>query len=138
MALSANTKLSTKNTRGKALATGTIKTGAHIYKHAIVVVNAAGTLLPAANTTTTQFIGLALDEYTSGTVECFTNCWAEIPIKTAAATAGNVGAAAYAYDDANVTYDVTLGPMIGTIKAINTTTLKAWVALGEYPLSSAS
>lgn len=141
MALSANAAYSLRNTEGKKVYSYTVKTSAKIYKHALVAIDvSAGTVLPAANTTTTKFAGIALAEATTGdgtiTVEVATNLEVLLPLKTVV-TQGNTHAAVYAFDDADVTDLTTLGPQIGILTEFVAAN-SGWVWLGQGALSAAS
>lgn len=140
MALAADRNLSIRNTQGQRKKTCVVATGQTIYKHALVVLKAAGTSCKvAANETTTTFLGLSDAHYTAGaTAVLYTNIDVSIPLKTGV-TAGNRGAKAYAADDEKC-YDLaTLGPPIGTFMEIDSAnSANIWVHLGETPLGTAS
>lgn len=150
MALSANTALTLANEAGATRDNITVATSAVIYNNAIVVRKANGLGAPAANATTTEFVGLAVidnpDNSIAGLtgasdgsikVDCISHVDALVPCLTAL-TAGNMGAAAYAIDDERVTTSNTLGPEVGYFLRLGTATATAWVRFGRKVLAAAS
>lgn len=132
MALSANTDLSRRNEAGMLVLHATVATSVTIYKHALVVMKAAGTSCKAAaNETTTTFLGIADAQYTAAqTAKLYTNLEVSIPFKTGL-TAGNYGALLYCYDDEKVTTASTLGPPCGIHRGIDASnSSNVWVQLG--------
>lgn len=129
MALSANTQA---DRREDDLLEKVIVTSAKIYRHAMVVQTAAGKFKPAANETTTTFVGIAVDECPTGdgTVTCkvYARGVFQLPLKTAV-TVGMVGATSmYAFDDQTVTNLTTLGPEIGRLVEWSSANL-GWIEL---------
>ena len=141
MALSANAAWQTRNDSNPAKQSAVILTGAKIYKGALVVLTAAGKAKPAANETTTTFLGMSLDEYDTGdgTVRCETVADIEILITAKTTmTAGLIGfTTIYAFDDAQVTNLATLGPACGTFVELESANL-AWVGLRKPTFAKAS
>jgi len=147
MALSANTRLDLKNRLGQTVLSGTVTTAAVLYHHAMAVRTAAGSVKPAANETTTRFVGLVdignPDDSTAGitgdgtlTANMISNVDALVPCVTAI-TVGNVGAQVYAVDDQTVTTETTLGPAVGIITEFVATN-SVWVRFGMTALAAAS
>jgi hypothetical protein len=138
MALSADRSLDYKNVRGQTYNSGTVKTGSTVYKGSLCCTNAAGTIVVAANTTTTRFFGIARAGAVAGaTVEVVNNVWSLVPIKTGT-TVGYTGKKVYCYDDQTVTGSVaTLGPVCGVLKQLVSATT-GWVAFGDGELGAAS
>ena len=131
MALSANTARERRNTRNESLYSGLIKTGAKIYQGALLMMNATGTVLPCADSTTGKFFGMALEECLTGNgtrrVECCDTVEIRVTLKTSV-TAGLAQTIAYAFDDNVVTNLATVGPQIGTITE-RTAANDGWVML---------
>lgn len=119
MALSANAALDTRNDSSKTRHSAIILTGQKIYRHALVVLTAAGKAKVAANETTTTFFGLAEEECDTGDGTVRVNALRNLEIKVSLKTSVTVGMTAkskmYAFDDAQVTNLATLGPEIGTL-----------------------
>lgn len=119
----------------------TVATSQTIYKHALVVMKAAGTSCKvAANETTTKFIGVADAQYSAAsTAKMLTGLEMSIPFKTGL-TAGSYGALLYCYDDEKVTTASTLGPVCGIHRGIDAdNSANVWVQLGpQTALTSAS
>jgi hypothetical protein len=140
MALSANTWYQLRNTNGARRQNRVIKTTAKIYQGAILAINTAGRVYPAANDTTGKFIGIATQECLTGngtrTVEILDCVEALMPLKTTM-TAGMRQAIVYAFDDANPTNITTLGPQIGTLSEFVSANL-GWVALRQAVLVAGS
>jgi hypothetical protein len=138
MALSAAAGLVTRNTTGKTVLEPTVETGSKIWKHALVVTNATGTAQPAANDTTTKFVGLAAATVASGdgtlTAECISNIDVQITLQTSV-TVGMVGDAMYAVDDASVHQLTTLGAEVGVLVEYTSANL-GWVRLGMKALAA--
>lgn len=140
MALSANTALQTRNTTGK-LRNFVVKTSSVIYKHALCCVNAAGTLVAAANTTTTTFVGVAEDGPVTGdgtkTVNCIVDGEFLITIATTLTKGLQTSSAVYATDDSACTNVATLGPVVGVMTQwVSSTT--GWIGLRQATLAKAS
>ena len=125
-ALTANAAQQTRNDTGKTKYNFVINTGSTIYRHALVVINAAGTAQPAANDTTTSFVGLALDPpvdangvVAAGDGTRRIEVVNDLEVRLASVTAITVGdtgqTAIFASDDALVTADTTLGAEIGIV-----------------------
>ncbi len=140
MALSANTALPTRNRTGMRRHSTTILTAAVCYKHGLIVTTVTGKALPAANDTTTTFLGLCETQPSTGdgtvTVTTVTDLEVQITLATLV-TVGNVGDAVYAVDDASATTDNTLGPQIGTLVEFTSANL-GWVMLHRGVMSNAS
>lgn len=142
MALSANTALQMRNTRGMQLRSRTINTSSKIWKHAIVCLETAtgNAALPAANSTTIRFFGIATEECLTGngtrTVTVFDNVEVLMPLKTSV-TKGMVNDAMYAADDATAGNLATLGPQMGTLTEFVAAN-SGWVLLRSTALSDAS
>ena len=133
MALTDNQGRERRNVLAERKYSGVIKTGAKIYMGALLMQNAAGTVLPCADSTTGKFFGLALEECLTGNgtrrVECCDNVEIRIALKTSV-TAGHANTIAYAFDDTTVTNLATLGPQIGTITE-RTAANDGWVMLRQ-------
>lgn len=118
MALSANGGRERRNVLAESRYSGLIKTGVKIYQGALLMQNAAGTVLPCADSATGKFFGMALEECLTGNgtrrVECCSDVEVRLRLKTTV-TAGHANTIAYAADDNEVTNLATLGPQIGTI-----------------------
>lgn len=118
MALSANQGRELRNTLGQSKMSYIVKTGAKVYAGAFLMQNAAGTVLPCADSTTGKFAGLSIEEQLTGNgtrrVECIDDIEVRVVLKTSV-TAGHAGTIAYAFDDEKATNLATLGPQIGTI-----------------------
>lgn len=140
MALSAAADIPRRNTVGMRRIAPTIETGSKIWQGALVVVNATGTAQPAANDTTTKFVGIATETVASGngtlTCELLNNLEIQITLKTSV-TVGMVGNAMYAVDDASVHELATLGAEVGVLTEFTQANL-GWVLLGSKLLVSAS
>ncbi len=143
MALSANTALQMRNTTGKALRNRVIKTGAKVYKHAIICAAVGFTGNPAvvaANSTTQRYLGIAEDECLTGdgtrTVNVIDCCEVLTPLKTSV-TKGMVNDLIYAFDDQTGTNLPTLGPAIGTLTEFVAAN-SGWVLLRSTALADAS
>lgn len=146
MALTANRTLELANTRGAKYYTSVVTTAAVIYKHAFVVhVASAGTLSAASDATTTRLAMLAVDNPDgsgfpvtgdgSAQVTCVTNI--DVLAPTDSVVQGDLGDAAYAYDDESATDVNTLGPQLGTIvKYVDAS--NAWISLGAATMADAS
>jgi hypothetical protein len=133
MALSADTTLDIKNNRSEMIVTGTVKTGATLYKHGLIMAEATGRVTPCADDgATAKFVGLSKKGYVAAeTAEMYTNIWCKIT-KVAGCSAAYLEHEVYAVDDASVTYDTTLGPAVGTLMEIVSSTV-GWVWLGHVP-----
>jgi len=132
MALSANRTLKIRNVQGQRIETATVATGATIYKHALVALRAnALRCLPAANATTTTFLGISDAQYSAAsTARLYTECDVSIPFTTGV-TAGNRDALAYCTDDEKVTTASTLGPPCGRFMEIDAdNSANIWVHIG--------
>lgn len=118
MALSANGGRERRNVLAECKYSGVIKTGAKIWQGALLMQNAAGTVLPCADSITGKFFGMALEECLTGNgtrrVECCDSVEVRLFLKTTV-TAGHMQTIAYAFDDNAVTNLATQGPQIGTI-----------------------
>lgn len=146
MALAENASLDRRNDRSMKRHSTVVKTSAIIYQNALVVVDiTAGTSLPAANTTTTLFIGMAIEASTglfpltgdgTVTVTTITDLEINLPLKTVV-TQGNVLGAIYAFDDADGTDLATLGPVIGTLQEFVAAN-DGWVWIAHTALGAAS
>lgn len=142
MALSAATALQMRNTRGAQYRNRVINTSSVIWKHAIVCLEAAtgNAALPAANSTTMRYFGIATDSCSTGngtrTVTCIDNVEVLLPLKTSV-TKGMVNDAIYAFDDATGTNLATLGPQIGTLTEFVAAN-SGWVLLRSTALTDAS
>lgn len=140
MALSANTWYQIRNGQNKIIRTAVIKTSAKVYQGAILAINTAGRVYPAANDTTGKYFGIAMDECLTGngtrTVNCLDNCEALMPLKTSMTAAMRMGIV-YAFDDANPTNLTTTGPQIGTLAQFVSANL-GWVALRQAVLVAGS
>lgn len=147
-ALTANTTLQIRNAKGDSILDGVILTSAVIYQHAMVVRTAAGLLKPAADETTTRFVGLCdiienPDDDTAGITGDGTlraNCVSELEALVALVTAitvGNVGSLVYAADDQTVTTETTLGPAVGVLVEFVAAN-SGWVRFGASALAAAS
>lgn len=132
MALAANTKLPEKidNTLEEPI----VKTSAVIYQNALVMINAAGTAVPCADSTTGKFIGIAVEGSAypvtgdgTLTVKIQKHGEFQVPLVTSV-TVGLVGTAMYAFDDATVTNVTTKGPQVGILTQFTSTNL-GWVEL---------
>ncbi len=119
MALSAAAGLTTRNREGMTRISAVIVTSAVIYKHALVVQTAAGLAKPAANETTTTFMGLAERTFDTGDGTVTATCLENLEVLITMATAVTVGnlrqSKIYAVDDASVTTEATLGPECGVM-----------------------
>lgn len=140
MALSANAGRERRNVLAESKYSGLIKTGAKVYQGALLMQNAAGTVLPCADSTTGKFFGLAIEEALTGNgtrrVECCDNVEIRMTLKTSV-TAGHAQTIAYAFDDATVTNLATLGPQIGTITE-RTAANDGWVMLRRAVMAKGS
>jgi hypothetical protein len=146
MALSANTSLTKRNDEGKRRYTYTVKTSSIIYQDALVAIDiSAGTILPAANATTTKFAGIAAVAFDGefpvtgdGTkrVTVETDLEVLIPLKTSV-TQGHTHGIMYAADDEDATNENTLGPQIGTLVEFVAAN-SGWVALSAPVMAAAS
>lgn len=146
-ALAANTALQIRNRNGQTVQSGTVLTSSVMYHHSLAVQTAAGKVKPAADETTTKFLGLTVidnpDDSTAGitgdgtqTVNMISDCEVLLILVTAI-TVGDVGKACYAADDATVSIESTLGPEIGTLAEFVATN-SGWVALGRKAMASAT
>ncbi len=132
MALSAAAALPTRNREGMTRRSFVILTSAVIYKHALVTITAAGLAKPAANETTTIFVGLAerTCDTGDGTVTCTVLEGLEVQIACVTAiTVGNTMVTKmYCTDDASITSEATLGPECGVMTQFTSANL-AWFRL---------
>jgi len=126
---------------GKSRYTFTILTSAKIYKHALVVITAAGKAKPADNETTTTFVGLAEQECDTGdgTVTCtvITDLDVKLPLVTAITVGDTNRTKLYAADDNTGTAEATLGPEIGVMVEFVAAN-SGWVRLRQQPIVVAS
>lgn len=133
MALSANSARERRNVLGERRYSGLIKTGAKIWSGAFLMQNAAGTVLPIADSTTGKFFGVASDEALTGNgtrrIECYDNVEVRCALKTSV-TAGHAQTIAYGFDDNTATNLATLGPQLGTITE-RTAANDGWVFLRQ-------
>lgn len=140
MALSANTNFQLRNAQNKKLDNRVIKTGAKVYQGAILAINTAGRVYPAANDTTGKYCGIAAEECLTGNgtrrVQIYDNVEALMPLKTTM-TAGHRFGIVYAFDDSVATNLTTLGPQIGTLSEFVSANL-GWVALRQAVLVAGS
>lgn len=147
MALTANATVNLRNTGAKLKITKTIATSSVIYYKSLCVVNSIGRAQPAANNTSTHFIGIALGCSTNSfpitgtasggeTVDCYRNIEAQLPLKTGI-TVGQEGDAMYAADDEEAWDLATLGPEIGWLVEFESAS-SGWVMLGRKTLVVAS
>ena len=139
-ALSANASYDIRNVLGQKEETITIKTSSVIYKHALVVVDDAGNeCLPAANATTTQFMGLAKTGPLTGdgTVQCTFVYDIDVKLPSTGLSQGNIGVNVYCSDDALACLTTTLGPVIGTMVGYDATN-SIWVHLRGPAFAKAS
>ncbi len=137
MALGANTSLETRFRNGMARRVFVITSAAVIYKHALLVLTAAGTAKPGANETTTTFAGMAVESSSGafpvtgdGVYTVTVNCELEVkcPLVTAI-TAGDTNTTSlYLVDDQTITTANTLGPPCGKMTQFVATN-SGWVAL---------
>jgi hypothetical protein len=138
MALTTNQGRERRNTLGERKYSGLIKTGVKIYQGALLMQNAAGTVQPMGEgSTTAKWFGMALEECLTGNgtrrVECCDNVEIRIFLKTTV-TIGHVGGAIYGFDDNAVTNFTTLGPQVGVLSeriAAN----DGWVTLRQAALA---
>lgn len=147
MALTANASLTKRNAVGAIKHTLTVKTSAVIYQDALCVQDiSANTCLPAADTGTTLFAGIALESSTGTfpvtgdgtiTVDVYRLLEVQVTAKTVV-TKGKIFAAAYAFDDASTTFYTTKGPEIGFFSDWVTVNTEVWVFLGLKALSKAA
>lgn len=128
MALSANSALPERLTN---LIEPIVKTSAKIYKHALVMITAAGKAVPCADSTTGKFLGIARDEVATGdgtvTVSIQDDGEFQMTLKTSV-TVGLVGTPMYAFDDNTITNLTTLGPQVGILKEFTSANL-GWIEL---------
>lgn len=140
MALSANAALPTRNRGSMRRHSTIIVTSAVLYKHALAVTTVLGKALPAADDTTTTFLGLVETQPSTGdgtvTVTTVTDLEIQIPLATVV-TIGNVGDQMYALDDAAATSEATKGPSIGILTEFTSANL-GWVMLHRSALANAS
>lgn len=144
-ALSANTVINATVDRAAVYTEYTVKTSTVVYKGAICVLNAAGSLQPATNVpTTTVGIGIA-DSSSTGTFPVTGNGTKTVTVKSnfvailpcTGVTAGNVGRAAYAANDSTAFDLATLGPQIGVFtKRVSAT--QCHVLIGGAAMAAAS
>lgn len=122
MALSANAFLDKRFVSDAKARVFTITTGAVIYKDALLVLNAVGTALPAADTITTTFAGIAVENSSGSfpvtgdgtyTVKVMTEIEVKVPLVTAITVGDTNKTALYLVDDQTVTSANTLGPACG-------------------------
>lgn len=130
-ALAANTALSLRNGPGSTekRINGVIATGAVIYHHALVQMNAAGLLEPATDNATASFFGIAditrptgsggLTGVSGGTVnvDCIYDVEALLPCVTTT-TVGLGFCALFCADDNTLSDSVTQGPQAGILMEI--------------------
>lgn len=140
MALSANTEWQKRNAQVKTLRNRVIKTGAKIYQGAILAINTAGRVYPAANDTTGRFFGIAEAECFTGngtrTCNAYDSVEILVTLKTGV-TAGHRFTAMYAFDDSMATQLTTLGPVIGVLTEFVSAT-SGWVQLRAAALAAGS
>lgn len=141
MALAANTALTTRNRGGMKRLTFTVLSAAKCYKHGLIVITAAGLAKPAANETTTTFVGIAEAEADTGdgsaTVTVLTELEVLLPLVTAITVGDTNKTKLYAVDDQTGTAENTLGPEIGTMTQFVAAN-SGWVQLRMTPIVSAS
>lgn len=136
MALSANRNLVIENEIGSVRYNYTVLTAAKIYKHALVVITAAGKARPASNLTTTTFVGIAEAECDTGdgtvTVNVLSNIDVQLPMATAVTVGNTSFSKIYAVDDETAGLLTTLGPEIGVMNkfiSANLATVRLTAAL---------
>lgn len=139
-ALSAHAAVQIRNDAGATKYSFVINTGSKIYRHALVVINASGTAQPAANDTTTTFVGMAmvtpvdangLVASGDGTLRVeVQNDFEYLCTQTLTAiTVGDTGVTAmHAGDDSLVTTATTLGAEIGVMTEFVAAN-SAWIGL---------
>lgn len=134
MALSANKTVELRNVLGQKEDSMTIKTSSVIYKGAMVVSDDAGTeCLPAANATTTMFLGIAKTGPLTGdgTETCTFVYDVEFKVVSSSITAGNIGILLHCKDDEVVVETATLGPRCGVMVGYDATnSIWMWVRNG--------
>ena len=134
MALSANTTITLRNVLGQSSDSLAIKTSSVVYKGAHVVAVDAGTsCLPAANTATTIYLGIAKSGPLTGdgTVTCEYIYNVEALVVSSSITAGNIGILLHCKDDQTVVETATLGPRCGVMVAYEATnSIWMWVRNG--------
>lgn len=146
-ALSANTNRTLRNPLGMTRTSIVVKTSSVLYQGALCARAITGKGLPAANATTTTFVGMVVidnpDDATAGITGDGTlraECISDVTVLMALATvvtAGDAGEAMYAADDNTATTSNTLGPVIGTLEEFVSANL-GYVKLGAPALARAS
>ncbi len=141
MALSAAAGLQTRNREGMTRISAVIVSTAVIYKHALVVQTAAGLAKPAANETTTVFMGLAEKTFDTGDGTVTATCLENLEVRITLATAVTVGmlrqTKMYCVDDASITSEATLGPECGVLTQLVAAN-DGWIRLRGGPIVVAS
>jgi hypothetical protein len=143
MALSAAVNLQFRNTQGQSRYSLVVVTGVTIYKGGLVGrVLSGGKARPCRNATTEVFAGVALSDKTgvsdgSVSITLVNDC--EILITCASSVTGGLAQTTklYAVDDASVTTASTLGPEVGTLQDLPSSTT-AWVKLRQQAIVAAS
>lgn len=153
MALSANASREFRGPYGQTTEV-TLNTGVTCYRHALLATapgDSSQALIPA-NSTTQLFAGIAVEPVGqqafpwtgngSRQVTVRTDCQVLLPLRTDV-TAGLVGSIMYANSDDAVTSLATIGPQVGRLVKITTSSGGAgggfgWVHLGAPALSAAS
>jgi hypothetical protein len=131
MALSANRTVDIRNVLGQKEGSLLIHTAAVVYKHALIVAHDDGlACLPAANSATTNFLGLAKTGPLTGdgTETCTYVYDIEAKLPSENVTAGNLGATLHCKDDQTVCLTTTLGPVAGVMAQYDATN-SVWVWL---------
>ena len=131
MALSANRTLDLRNVQTMRDGYGVIATSSVIYKHALVCQEDDGLgVVPAADTATTVFLGLAKTGPLTGdgTEVCEYIYNIDAKLTSVGLSAGNIGALVFCLDDQKVTSTNSKGPVAGPMVHYESTNL-IWVWL---------
>lgn len=132
-----------RNTQTKIMSEKTIATGSVLYVGGIICVDTSNNLVPASDSTAIRFEGIfwpwsGQNMTGDGTLKgrCFTGCEVLLPCAGTVAASQRL-APIYAADDAGVTNVNTLGPQIGILIEMETST-SCWVRLSAPAMTDAS
>jgi hypothetical protein len=132
-----------RNTQTKIMSEKTIASGSVLYVGGIICTNTSNQLVVAGDSTAIRFEGIfwpwSGQNMTGDGVlkgRCFTGCEVLLPC-AGTVTAADRGAAMFAADDEGVTDVNTLGPQIGILVEMETSST-CWVRLSAPVLTDAS
>ena len=142
-ALAASVQRVMRNTQTKIMTELTIASGSVLYVHGIICTNTSNQLVPAADSTAIRFAGI-FEPWSGqpmtgdGTLKGKCTTGYEILLPCAAGVVASARLAPiYAADDEGVTNVNTLGPQIGVLIEMESTTF-CWVRLHAAAMTDAS